>query len=51
MMNVGFWQCAPKARIISGGRIHTELSIDPVADERLVRVTGFRPPDRDVLFG
>ena len=34
---VRFWQCAPKARIISGGRF--ELSIDPVADERLVRVT------------
>jgi len=29
--NVCNWQCAPKARIISGGRIRTELSIDPVA--------------------
>jgi hypothetical protein len=22
--DVSYWQCAPKARIISGGRIHTE---------------------------
>jgi hypothetical protein len=38
--HVGNWQCAPKARIISGGRFPPgELSIDPEADEQLVRVT------------
>ena len=39
---VASWQCAPKARIISGGRIPPgELSIGPEADERLGWVTGW----------
>ena len=39
--DVGYWQCAPKARITSGGRFPPrELSIDLVADERFGRVTG-----------
>ena len=39
-LHVGYvrcWQCAPTARILSGPP--GELSIDPIADERLVRVT------------
>jgi hypothetical protein len=41
LVHVRLWPCAPKARIISGGRIPPrELSIDLVADERLSWVTG-----------
>ena len=41
MIDVACWQCAPKARITSGGRIPPrELSIDLVADERFGWVTG-----------
>ncbi len=37
--NVHSWQSAPKARIISGGRFHSEsCRLNPVADERLGRV-------------
>ena len=45
-MNVAFWQCAPKARIISEGRFHSE--IDPVADERFKQSS--RPASRTMLF-
>ena len=41
LADVCLWPCAPKARIISGGRFPPrELSIDPIADERLGWVTG-----------
>ena len=40
-VNVRNWQCALKARIISGGGFHPDnLSIGPEADERFRWVTG-----------